>query len=84
MILSQFCDKNYKAINYRREGAKVKKFAEIDSKFRFVIIAAKRSRELMKGSSAKINTKYKNPVKIAQEEISRGYIKYKIIEEDTI
>ncbi|MEW6455554.1 MAG: DNA-directed RNA polymerase subunit omega [Acidobacteriota bacterium] len=62
----------------------MKRFEGIDSKFRFVIIAAKRSRELMKGSPAKINTKYKNPVKIAQEEISKGYIKYRTIEEDTI
>ncbi len=53
---------------------------EIDSKFRFVIIAAKRAKQLLGGSKPKIKSKSKNPIRVAQMEVTKGLVNYEIIE----
>lgn len=50
-----------------------------DSKFRFVIVAAQRAKQLLKGERPKIKSKYKNPIRIAQEEVRSGAVKYEIL-----
>ena len=57
----------------------MKELNGIDSKYRFVIIAAKRGKQLLKGAKPKIETHSKNLIKIAQEEVARGLIKYEIL-----
>jgi DNA-directed RNA polymerase omega subunit len=52
----------------------------IDSKFRFVILAAKRAKQLLHGDKPKIKTKAKNPIRIAQEEVRFGAVEYDIVE----
>jgi DNA-directed RNA polymerase omega subunit len=52
----------------------------IDSKFRFVILAAKRAKQLLHGDKPKIKTKAKNPIRIAQEEVRFGVVDYDIVE----
>jgi DNA-directed RNA polymerase subunit omega len=54
-------------------------FGNIDSKFRFIIIAAKRAKQLLKGAKPKIQGKSKNPIRIAQTEVRNGLIEYEII-----
>jgi len=51
----------------------------IDSKFRLVLIAAKRAKQLVKGSKPKVNLKAENPLTIALKEIEEGKIDFKII-----
>jgi DNA-directed RNA polymerase subunit omega len=51
----------------------------IDSKFRFVILAAQRAKQLLKGERPKIKSKNRNPIRIAQEEVKSGAIKYEIL-----
>ncbi len=58
----------------------MKTFAEIDSKFRFVIVAAKRAKQLIRGSKPRIKSKSKNPIRIAQMEVTKGLVNYDIIE----
>jgi len=58
----------------------LKTSAEIDSKFRFVIIAAKRAKQLIRGSKPRIKSKSKNPIRIAQLEVTKGLVNYDIIE----
>ena len=58
----------------------MKDYADIDSKFRFVILAAKRAKELLKGAKPKIQSKSKNLIRIAQEEVEQGLIEFEIIE----
>lgn len=53
----------------------------IDSKFRFIILAAKRTRQLQGGSKPLIATHSKKFTRIAQEELASGLIKYDIVEE---
>jgi DNA-directed RNA polymerase omega subunit len=54
-------------------------YGKIDSKFRFVILASKRAKQLLKGSKVKVRTKSKNPIRIAQIEVKAGVVDYEII-----
>jgi len=54
-------------------------YGNIDSKFRFVILASKRAKQLLKGAKAKIKTKSKNPIRLAQAEVRSGVIEYEIL-----
>lgn len=53
----------------------------IDSKFRLVILAAKRAKQLVRGAKKKINMHAENPLTIALKEIENGLINFKIIDE---
>ena len=55
-------------------------YGKIDSKFRFVIIAAKRAKQLIKGAKTKIALKTKNPIRLAQAEVRAGLIDYHILQ----
>jgi DNA-directed RNA polymerase omega subunit len=52
----------------------------IDSKFRFIILAAKRTRQLQSGSRPMIPAYSKRFTRIAQEEVALGLVKYDIPE----
>ena len=62
----------------------MKELNGIDSKYRFVIIAAKRGKQLLKGAKPKIKTSSKNLIKIAQEEVAQGLIKYEILSSESM
>ena len=55
-------------------------FGKIDSKFRFVILASKRAKQILKGAKVKVRSKSKNPIRIAQIEIKEGLIDYEILQ----
>jgi DNA-directed RNA polymerase subunit omega len=57
---------------------------EIDSKFRLIILAAKRSKQLQRGARPRIDIdtlKHKN-TRIALEEVMRGRVNFKVTDED--
>jgi len=54
-------------------------FGNIDSKFRFIILASKRAKQLLKGAKPKIKAKSRNLIRIAQTEVKLGLIDYEII-----
>ncbi len=58
----------------------MKRYGEIDSKFRFIILASKRAKQLLQGAKPRIKSKSKNPIRIAQKEVRDGFIDYEIIE----
>ena len=58
----------------------MKTYSDFDSKFRFVIVAAKRAKQLLKGSKPKLESKSKNLIRIAQEEVLKGLVEYEIID----
>ena len=58
----------------------MKTSGEIDSKFRFVIIAAKRAKQLLHGAKPRIKTKSKNPIRIAQKEVRDGLVDFELVE----
>ena len=55
------------------------KFGNIDSKYRFIILASKRAKQLLKGAKPKIKGKSKNLIRIAEAEVRAGLIEYEII-----
>jgi DNA-directed RNA polymerase subunit omega len=60
----------------------VEKLDFIDSKFRLAILAAKRGKQLLAGAKKKVDTNAENPLTVAIEEIYRGKIKVKLLEEN--
>jgi len=57
----------------------LKNYGEVDSKFRFVHVASKRAKMLLKGAKPKIKTKSRNPIRVAQSEVKEGVIAFEII-----
>lgn len=51
----------------------------IDSKYRKILIAAKRSKQLQKGARPRVQIPNAKPTRVALEEISRGLIAFEII-----
>lgn len=57
---------------------------EVDSKYRLIILAAKRSKQLQRGARPRIEidpVKHK-PTRIALEEVIRGKVNFTVTEED--
>lgn len=54
-------------------------FGKLDSKYRFIILASKRAKQLLKGAKPKVQTRSKSPIRIAQAEVQSGLIEYEII-----
>jgi len=57
-----------------------KAYGDIDSKFKFVIVASKRAKELLKGAKPRIRSKSKSLIRIAQQEVKRGLVDYEIVQ----
>ena len=58
---------------------------EVDSKYRLIILAAKRSKQLQRGATPRIDIdpqKHK-PTRIALEEVIRGRVHFSIKEKDS-
>ena len=58
----------------------------IDSKFRYVLLVAKRAEQLIQGSQAKIKSKHAKPTRVAMEEVEKDLVKWQLnapVEEPT-
>jgi DNA-directed RNA polymerase subunit omega len=49
-----------------------------DSNYRYILVAARRARQLQSGARPLVETQTRKPCKIAREEIRAGKIKYSI------
>lgn len=58
----------------------MKEYSDIDSKFRYVILASKRAKQLLKGAKPKIKSKSKNLIRVAQQEVQKGLVEFEIIQ----
>jgi len=47
-----------------------------DSNYRYILVAARRARQLQSGSRPLVDTHSRKPCKIAQEEIAAGKVKW--------
>ena len=56
---------------------------EIDSKYRLVLLVAKRSKQLQKGAKPRLQSTAKKPTRIALEEVQHGLIHYQQIVKPT-
>jgi len=57
------------------------KIGSIDSKFRYIIVAAKRTRQLQAGSKPMVGGQGRKFTRIAMEEVSAGMVKFDLTEE---
>lgn len=57
----------------------MKELGNVDSKYRFVIVASKRAKELLKGAKSRLKTKSRNPIRIAQTEVKLGLVEFEIL-----
>lgn len=53
----------------------------IDSKFRFILVAAKRARQLQAGARPLVQTPYKKTTKVAMAELEAGLVPFEILDE---
>lgn len=53
----------------------------LDSKFRYIIVAAKRTRQLQAGANPMVTPQGRKFTRIAQEEVSAGMVKFDLTEE---
>jgi len=49
---------------------------QIDSKYRLVVLAALRSKQLQKGAPARVQTRHHKPTRVALEEVEKGLVEY--------
>ncbi len=57
---------------------------EMDSKYRLIIVAAKRSKQIQRGAPPRVDidpNKHK-PTRIALEEVNRGKVKFEILDDE--
>ncbi len=52
----------------------------IDSKFRFILVAAKRARQLQAGAKPLVQTHSKKVTKVAQQEVEAGLVPFEMRE----
>lgn len=57
----------------------MKNYGEIDSKFRYIILAAMRAKQLLGGAKPRIKSRSRNLIRIAQEEVKKGLVDYEIV-----
>ena len=53
---------------------------DTDSKFRYILVAAKRTRQLQAGARPMVTAPSRKLTRIAQEEVASGLVKYDIVE----
>lgn len=53
---------------------------EIDSKYRKILIAAKRSKQIQKGAEPRIRITSVKPTRIALEEVEKGLVNFELTE----
>lgn len=56
---------------------------DIDSKYRLVLLAARRSKQIQKGARPRIQSGARKATRVALEEVERGLVRYKTIEKET-
>lgn len=57
-----------------------KTYGDIDSKFKFVLVASKRAKQLLRGVKPKLKSKSKSLIRIAQQEVREGLVDFEIIQ----
>jgi DNA-directed RNA polymerase subunit omega len=74
-----------KTIVEKTEVEPEKEQVEMDSKYRLIIVAAKRSKQLQRGARPRVDmdTQKHKPTRVALEEVLRGKVFFTITDEET-
>jgi DNA-directed RNA polymerase subunit omega len=52
----------------------------VESKFRFILVAAKRARQLQAGARSMVQSQSKKPTRVAQQEVEAGLVPIELME----
>jgi DNA-directed RNA polymerase subunit omega len=55
---------------------------EFDSKFRFILVAAERAKQLQNGAPSRLDLKSRKSAYVALREVERGLVKFDVLEEE--
>ena len=55
---------------------------EFDSKFRFILVASERAKQIQNGARPKIESETVKPALISIQEVEEGLVAYEILEEE--
>jgi len=56
----------------------------VDSKYRYILLAAKRARQLQAGAKPLVHTNSRKPTRIAQEELDAGMLQFEYLTPPTL
>lgn len=73
-----------KVIEATQQAEEREQAPELDSKYRLIIVAAQRSKQLQRGARPRVDLdpqKHK-PTRIALEEVEHGRVKFSVIDEE--
>ena len=72
------------AVNEPENSAEANETPEMDSKYRLIIVAAQRSKQLQRGARPRIEMDIQRhkPTRIALEEVRRGKVDFSIVESE--
>ena len=54
-----------------------------ESKFRMILVAAKRARQIQSGAKPLVHTMARKPTRIAQEELKAGMLPYEVLQTES-
>jgi DNA-directed RNA polymerase omega subunit len=54
---------------------------DIDSKFRFIVVAAQRSKQIQSGAKARVETRSRKPTRVAMQEVLANAVSWEFLEE---
>ena len=57
---------------------------DVDSKFRFITVAAQRAKQLQNGAKPRIEVRSRKPTRIAMHEVLAGTVSWEIREENAL
>jgi DNA-directed RNA polymerase subunit omega len=64
-----------------KDGGNMRLMDGFDSNYRFIIVAARRARQLQSGAPTLIDTSSRKPCRIAQDEIRAGKVRWELTHE---
>jgi DNA-directed RNA polymerase omega subunit len=54
---------------------------DVDSKFRFITVAAQRSKQLQQGAKPRVETRSRKPTRVAMQEVLANAVSWEFLEE---
>ncbi len=84
MVENNELDENIEDLENLEEIVEEEPIPEIDSKYRMILLAAQRSKQLQRGADPRVNAdpRKTKPTRIAMEEIKQKKVHFKLLKEE--
>jgi DNA-directed RNA polymerase subunit omega len=57
---------------------------EVDSKFRFITVAAQRAKQLQNGAKPRVDTRSRKPTRVAMQEVLAGAVSWEVSDQPVV